>query len=224
MIKKIAIITAGGKGNRMGTEIPKQFLLLNNKPVLWHTLTAFLTADQEFNFVLVVPADFINSAAELINQMQIANKVIITAGGNTRFHSVKNGLAHVKEPSIVFVHDAVRCLIQPDLINRCFEQAIQKGSAIPAVASTDSVRIEMEDGNKPFDRSKLRIIQTPQTFKSELIIPAFEQAYQDSFTDEATVVEAMGNIVHLIEGDYQNIKITRPMDMLIAQKILEERN
>ncbi len=224
MIKKIAIITAGGKGNRMGTEIPKQFLLLNNKPVLWHTFTAFLKADQNFTFILVVPADFINAAAELINEMQIADKVIITSGGETRFHSVKNGLDQIKEPAIVFVHDAVRCLIQPDLINRCFDQAIQKGSAIPAVVSTDSVRIEMEDGNKPLDRSKLRLIQTPQTFKSELIIPAFNQAYQDGFTDEATVVEAMGNIVHLIEGDYQNIKITRPMDMFIAQKIIEERN
>ena len=224
MIKKIAIITAGGKGNRMGTEIPKQFLLLNNKPVLWHTLTAFLKADQHFSFILVVPADFIDSAAALINEMQIADKVIITSGGETRFHSVKNGLDQIKETAIVFVHDAVRCLVQPDLINRCFEQAIDKGSAIPAVVSTDSVRIEMENGNKPFDRSKLRLIQTPQTFKSELIIPAFAQAYQDGFTDEATVVEAMGNSVHLIEGDYQNIKITRPMDMFIAQKILEERN
>ncbi|TAH11807.1 MAG: 2-C-methyl-D-erythritol 4-phosphate cytidylyltransferase [Sphingobacteriia bacterium] len=223
-MKKIALITAGGKGNRMGTEIPKQFLLLNHKPVLWHTLTAFLKADQHFTFILVVPADFIDSATELINEMKIADKVTITSGGETRFHSVKNGLDHVKEPSIVFVHDAVRCLIQPDLINRCFEQAIQKGSAIPAVASTDSVRIEMEDGNMPFDRSKLRLVQTPQTFKSDLILPAFQQVYQDSFTDEATVVEAMGNVVHLIEGDYQNIKITRPMDMFIAQKILEERN
>ncbi len=224
MMKKIAIITAGGKGNRMGTEIPKQFLLLNNKPVLWHTLTAFLNADQNFTFILVVPADFINAATELINEMKIADKVIITSGGETRFHSVKNGLDQIKEPAIVFVHDAVRCLIQPDLINRCFEQAIQKGSAIPAVLSTDSVRIEIEDGNKPLDRSKLRLIQTPQTFKSELIIPAFKQVYQDGFTDEATVVEAMGNIVHLIEGNYQNIKITRPMDMFIAQKIIEERN
>lgn len=224
MMKKIAIITAGGKGSRMGTDIPKQFLILNHKPVLWHTLTAFLKADKDFCFVLVVPADFINTATELINEMQIADKVIITAGGNTRFHSVKNGLAHIKAPSIVFVHDAVRCLIQHDLINRCFEQAIQKGSAIPAVASTDSVRIATEEGNKSIDRSTLRIIQTPQTFKSELIIPAFEQAYQEGFTDEATVVESMGNMIHLIEGDYQNIKITRPIDLLIAQKIVEERS
>jgi 2-C-methyl-D-erythritol 4-phosphate cytidylyltransferase len=224
MNRKIAIITAGGKGNRMGTEIPKQFLLLNNKPILWHTLTAFLKADPDFAFILVVPVNYINDATAIINGMQIADKVIITAGGETRFHSVKNGLALVKEPAIVFVHDAVRCLLLPELINRCFEQAIQNGSAIPSVASTDSVRIEMEDEYKPFDRSKLRIIQTPQTFKSELILPAFDQEFQDSFTDEATVVESMGNKVHLIEGDYQNIKITRPVDMLIAQKILELRN
>ena len=224
MIKKIAIITAGGKGSRMGANLPKQFLLLREKPVLWHTITAFLNAYNDFNFVLVVPNDFILQAFELIKEMQIADKVIITAGGETRFHSVKNGLAHIKEPSIVFVHDAVRCLIQPDLIIRCFEQAMQMGSAIPAVGSTDSVRILIEEGHKPFDRSKLRIIQTPQTFKSELILPAFDQEYQDSFTDEATVVETMGNNVHLIEGDYQNIKITRPIDLLIAQKILEERN
>ncbi len=220
-MKKIAIITAGGRGNRMGTDLPKQFLLLKGKPLLWHTFTAFLNAYEDFNFVLVVPVDFINAATDLINDLKIAHVVSIVVGGETRFHSVKNGLANIKEPSIIFVHDGVRCFVSTDLIKRCFEQAIQKGSAIPAVVSTDSIRVETENNHMPIDRSKIQIVQTPQTFRSELLLPAFNQPYQASFTDEATVVETFGTTVHLISGDYQNIKITRPIDLLIAEKILE---
>jgi 2-C-methyl-D-erythritol 4-phosphate cytidylyltransferase len=222
-MKKVAIITAGGIGSRMGAALPKQFLLLRDKPVLWHTFKAFLSAFEDFNFVLVVPESFIKEAHELIDDLQIANSVTVVVGGKTRFDSVKNGLAEVKNPSIVFVHDGVRCLVSPELIKRCFEQAMQKGSAIPAVSSADSVRIELDNGHKSIDRTKVRIIQTPQTFTSDLILPAFNQPYQDSFTDEATVVESFGMDVHLIEGDYQNIKITRPIDLIIAEKILEER-
>jgi 2-C-methyl-D-erythritol 4-phosphate cytidylyltransferase len=222
-MKKIAIITAGGMGNRMGTKLPKQFLLLNGKPVLWHTFKAFINAFEDINFVLVVPDHFVNTAAELVSELNISQKTSIVVGGSTRYDSVKNGLATIKETSIVFVHDGVRCLVSPDLIKRCYIQAIEKGSAIPAVASTDSVRIEMDDGHKVIDRSKVNIIQTPQTFKSELILPAFNQSYQERFTDEATVVESTGNRVYLIDGDYQNIKITRPIDLIIAEKIIADR-
>ena len=223
-MKKIAIITAGGMGSRMGTNLPKQFLLLKGKPVLWYTFTAFLNAFEDIDFVFVVPADFIFAANELVNDLHISQQVTIVNGGATRFHSVKNGLATIKEPSIVFIHDGVRCLVSPDLIKRCFEQTMQKGSAIPAIASTDSVRIDMQDRNTSIDRSKVRMIQTPQTFRSDLILTAFKQEFQERFTDEATVVESLGTSVYLIEGDYQNIKITRRIDLLIAEKILEERS
>lgn len=222
-MKKIAIVTAGGMGTRMGAKLPKQFLLLSGKPVLWHTLNAFINAFEDIDFVLVVPDDFVNTATELASELNISQKTVIVAGGRTRFDSVKNGLATIKESAIVFVHDGVRCLVSPDLIKRCYVQAIEKGSAIPAVASTDSVRIAMEDDHKVIDRAKVSIIQTPQTFKSELILPAFNQSYQERFTDEATVVESTGNRVYLIEGDYQNIKITRPIDLIIAEQIIADR-
>jgi 2-C-methyl-D-erythritol 4-phosphate cytidylyltransferase len=222
-MKKIAIVTAGGMGTRMGAKLPKQFLLLSGKPVLWHTLNAFINAFEDIDFVLVVPDDFVNTATELASELNISQKTVIVVGGPTRFDSVKNGLATIKESAIVFVHDGVRCLVSPDLIKRCYVQAIEKGSAIPAVASTDSVRIAMEDDHKVIDRAKVSIIQTPQTFKSELILPAFNQSYQERFTDEATVVESTGNRVYLIEGDYQNIKITRPIDLIIAEQIIADR-
>jgi 2-C-methyl-D-erythritol 4-phosphate cytidylyltransferase len=222
-MKKIAIITAGGMGTRMGSILPKQFLLLNGKSVLWHTLHAFIKAFEDISFVLVVPDHFINTAAELASELNISQKTSIVVGGPTRFDSVKNGLATIKESAIVFVHDGVRCLVSPELIKRCYLQAIEKGSAIPAVASTDSIRIAIEDNHKVIDRSKVSIIQTPQTFKSDLILPAFNQSYQEGFTDEATVVESTGKMVYLIEGDYQNIKITRPIDLIIAEKIITDR-
>jgi 2-C-methyl-D-erythritol 4-phosphate cytidylyltransferase len=211
-MKKIAIVTAGGMGTRMGAKLPKQFLLLSGKPVLWHTLNAFINAFEDIDFVLVVPDDFVNTATELASELNISQKTVIVVGGPTRFDSVKNGLATIKESAIVFVHDGVRCLVSPDLIKRCYVQAIEKGSAIP-----------MEDDHKVIDRAKVSIIQTPQTFKSELILPAFNQSYQERFTDEATVVESTGNRVYLIEGDYQNIKITRPIDLIIAEQIIADR-
>jgi 2-C-methyl-D-erythritol 4-phosphate cytidylyltransferase len=146
------------------------------------------------------------------------------AGGETRFHSVKNGLALVSEPSIVFVHDGVRCLVTADLIKRCYQQALEKGSAIPAVRATDSVRLIVSDSHQPADRDNVRIIQTPQTFQAQLLLSAFDRDYEEAFTDEATVVEAAGQKVWLIEGEYENIKITRPADLLVAETILRDRS
>ena len=128
----------------------------------------------------------------------------------------------MSQPSIVFVHDAVRCLVSVKLIHDCYEQALKKGNAIPAVAATDSIRLQTEKGNLSIDRTSVKIIQTPQTFQSNLLLAAFEQDYKDSFTDEATVVEGLGQPVFLIEGAYKNLKITRPIDMVVAEKLLEE--
>ncbi len=219
-MKKYAIIAAGGSGQRMGSTVPKQFLEIKGKSILWHSVKAFVDAFADINIVIVTPAAYITEAQNICSEFR---NIIFIEGGASRFQSVKNGLAVVKEASIVFVHDAVRCLVTKDLIQQCYEQAVEKGSAIPSVPVNDSVRMIENDAHKVIDRSKLRIIQTPQTFKSEIILPAFAADDNESFTDEAAVIEASGTAVHLVEGELSNIKITRPVDIIIAEKILEQR-
>jgi len=223
-MKKYAVIVAGGTGIRMGNTVPKQFLLLKDKPVLWYTLDTFLRAYEDIEIILVLPEQYIENGKTLITSFFQINRIQIVSGGDTRFHSVQCGLKEVKENSVVFVHDAVRCLVSVPLIQRCYKQALEKGSAIPAVAATDSIRILNGTHHHVADRQQVRIIQTPQTFLSELILPAFEQEYNDAFTDEATVVEGYGTKVFLTDGEYDNIKITRPVDLMIAERILEERS
>lgn len=214
---------AGGSGLRMGNATPKQFLLLQNKPLLWHTITAFVTAYNDIKIILVLPKDHLLFGQKIADKFPLSSITIIE-GGKTRFQSVKNGLALVPLNVVVFVHDGVRCLVSVNLIHRCLEQALVKGSAIPAVAATDSIRIINNNDAVVADRNNVRIIQTPQTFKSNLLLAAFKQEYKNSFTDEATVLEAFGEKIFLIEGDYNNLKITRPIDLIIAEKILEERS
>ncbi len=223
-MKKYAVVVAGGSGQRMGSSIPKQFLLLQGKPLLWYTLDTFLKSFDDIEIILVVPETGISEADALVEDLNAQARITITKGGTTRFHSVQNGLALVTEPSIVFVHDGVRCLITKELIQRCYHQAIEKGSAIPAIAVTDSIRIVDGNSHRVADRNNVRIIQTPQTFQSLILLKAFNTDYKDSFTDEATVVEASGENVFLIEGEHENIKITRPADLLIAERILAERS
>jgi 2-C-methyl-D-erythritol 4-phosphate cytidylyltransferase len=223
-MKKYAVIVAGGSGMRMGTAMPKQFLPLRGKPVLWYSLTSFLDAFKDMEIILVLPQNHLQTGHEIIRTTKDPDRIWITVGGETRFHSVKNGLDHIHHHSIVFVHDGVRCLLSTDLIRRCYDQAIEKGNAIPSVQAVDTIRIETVGGNQLLDRHKVRIIQTPQTFYSDIIKAAFEQDYDDSFTDEASVVERLGVKINLIEGEPTNIKITRPLDILMAEKILEERD
>ncbi len=222
-MKKTAIIVAGGTGQRMGATMPKQFLVIEGKSILLHTVNQFVAAFADINFVIVLPADYIQEGKDLIASSGLTQHVQFTAGGETRFQSVKNGLAHVAPDAIVFVHDAVRCLLTPDLIQRCYQQALEKGSAIPAVASTDTIRITEGTKHHVVDRTNVMMIQTPQTFNAAILQKAFEQAYQSSFTDEANVLEASGTEVFLIEGEYENIKITRPLDLAIAAYILVKR-
>ena len=222
-MKKTAIIVAGGTGQRMGATMPKQFLVIEGKSILLHTIGQFIAAFSDINFVIVLPADYIQEGKNLIASSGLTQHVQFTAGGETRFQSVKNGLAHVAPDAIVFVHDAVRCLLTPDLIQRCYQQALEKGSAIPAVASTDTIRITEGTKHHVVDRTNVMMIQTPQTFNAAILQKAFEQAYQSSFTDEANVLETSGTEVFLIEGEYENIKITRPLDLAIAAYILAKR-
>lgn len=190
---------------------------------MWHTLTAFLTAFDDMQIVLVLPEAYIETGNTIISTTAAPQRIQVTAGGVTRYQSVQNGLKLVEKKSIVFVHDGVRCLITPGLIQRCYLAATENGNAVPATAAVDSIRIITGNGNEIIDRNKVRIIQTPQTFSADLLLPAFEQDYDSAFTDEATVVEKTGIAIHLIEGETSNIKITHPVDLLLAEKILEER-
>jgi 2-C-methyl-D-erythritol 4-phosphate cytidylyltransferase len=221
--KKYAVIVAGGSGARMGASIPKQYLTLRNKPLLWYTLSTFLEAFDDLQIILVVGDGHLPLAKEISQSTNQPERITITTGGQTRFHSVQRGLQHVDQDSIIFVHDGARCLVSTNLIHRCFEGAVKYGNAIPAIASSDSVRVETDEGNEALDRKKVKIIQTPQTFRSEVLLAGFKQAYHDFFTDEASVVERLGTRIHLVEGERTNIKITHPIDISIAEKVLEDQ-
>lgn len=220
---KYAVIVAGGTGTRMGSAIPKQFLMLHDKPVLYYTLKTFLDAFADLRIVLVLPEEYMDMGREIIDAYFDESRLQLTAGGETRFHSVQAGLRLVDKDAIVFVHDAVRCLVTAELIHRCYENALETGSAVPAVRVRDSVRYlnEEENTNEIMDRSRVVLVQTPQTFHSRILLPAFEIDYKERFTDEATVVEAFGLKVSLVPGDETNIKITRPVDLLIAASIMK---
>ena len=221
-MKKIALIVAGGSGSRMNSDTPKQFLLLKNRPVLYYSIKSFLDAFDDLEIILVLPEEHISLGQEIIDGYFDRSKFKITAGGRTRFHSVKNGLSLVHEDeAIIFVHDGVRCLITPALIKNCYEAALKSGTAIPVVSCRDSVRMLTSNGNKVVNRNKVKLVQTPQTFHSKILLPAFAIDYKDQFTDEATVVEAYGMKVTLVEGEINNIKITTQEDLLLAEHILD---
>jgi 2-C-methyl-D-erythritol 4-phosphate cytidylyltransferase len=223
-VKKYAIIVAGGTGSRMGGNLPKQFMPLSNKPILYYSLRAFLNAYDDLQVILVLPVAFIDMGQEIIDAYFDKERIRITTGGDTRFQSVKNGLRLIEDESIIFVHDAVRCLVTDSLIHRCYEVAMQTGSAIPVVLSKDSIRLIGEDGSEPFDRSKVALVQTPQTFHSKMLLSAYQIDYKDKFTDEATVVEAYGLKISLVEGEESNIKITRQIDLTIAEQYLSSKS
>jgi 2-C-methyl-D-erythritol 4-phosphate cytidylyltransferase len=224
-MKKIALIVAAGNGSRMNLETPKQFLLLKKKPILYYTIQSLLNAYDDMEIILVLPEEHIARGQEIIDGYFDNSKFRFCAGGRTRFHSVQNGLSLIPddEERIIFVHDGVRCLLTSELIKRCYENAMEFGTAIPATPCKDSVRIVEEKENTVLNRDKIKLIQTPQTFHSKILLPAFNIDYKDQFTDEATVVEAFGLKVHLVEGEPNNIKITTPVDLYVAEKLLEEK-
>jgi len=197
-------------------------MLIKGKPVLYYSIKTFLDAYEDIEIILVLPAAFTNIGEEIIDAYFDKERIKIAIGGDTRFQSVKNGLKLVEDESIIFVHDAVRCLVSVSLIHRCYELATQTGAAIPVIPSKDSVRILNDDNNGVIDRNKVMLVQTPQTFHSKILLPAFDIDYKDKFTDEATVVEAYGLRVSLAEGEETNIKITAPIDLLIAERTIEQ--
>lgn len=222
-MKKFAVIVAGGMGTRMGSEKPKQFLELQGKPILQHTLERFLDAFPDLEIILVLPNEWLEEGESLVSNLRESSRVKIIGGGVTRFHSVQNGLSLIDEPSLVAVHDAVRCLVSVSLIRHCYGQAAEHGMAIPAIPAKDSIRVVHELGADMIERDRVRIIQTPQTFRSSILLPAFDRPYDSSFTDEATVVEKSGVVIRLVEGEETNFKITHPIDLLIAEKILQDQ-
>jgi len=219
-MKKYAVIVAGGAGTRMGSETPKQFLELCGRPILWYTVNTFLSTYEDMPVILVAPEGHQETARAVVATTAFPERVVLVTGGATRFESVRNGLAVVVEESVVFVHDGVRCLVSRELIHRCYEGAIRHGSAIPVVDSRDSVRLVTPAGNEAIDRHRVKLVQTPQTFLSKLLLPAYQVGFQERFTDEASVVEAAGNPIHLVDGEVENIKITVPIDLAVAERVL----
>ena len=224
-MKTIAIIVAGGSGTRFGAQVPKQFLELGGKPILMRTVEAFekALADGEHEIVVTLPADQIGVWQDLCERYGLVVPHRVVPGGETRWHSVKNALDSIDDPAgvdVITVHDGVRPLASVEMIQRTLDTARRCGSAIPVVMLNDSVRQVDGEGSHALDRSSLRAVQTPQAFKAHLLLEAYRQPYDPSFTDDASVVERAGHAVTLVEGEPTNLKITRPMDLALAEYLL----
>ncbi len=223
-MKYYAIIVAGGSGNRMQNAIAKQFLLLNGKPMLMHTLIAFQNCALNPEILLVLNSNQHEYWRTLCDTYKFTVPHRIIEGGAQRFHSVKNGLDHITGEGIVAVHDAVRPLISPELIFKSFKIAEEKGNAVVGVHPTDSVRKLLEDqSSEMMNRDAVVLIQTPQTFNVDILKKAYKEPYRSEFTDDASVVEHAGFNINLITGERTNLKITYPEDMEIAALLLNKK-
>lgn len=218
-----ALIVAGGSGSRMQSDIPKQFITIGNKPTLLHTLEAFYRYSPEIQIILVLPAEQVAHWKEARKTYHCQVPHAIVEGGNSRFQSVKNGLILVPSEAVVAIHDGVRPFINQETISLGFTTAAESGSAITSVPLKESIRRLSPDGNKAENRSEFRLIQTPQTFQAQLIKEAYRQPENEHFTDCASVAEAAGHRVTLIDGSYKNIKITTPEDLLLAETLLKSK-
>ena len=219
-MRTIAIIVAGGSGTRFGAELPKQFLNLKGQPILMRTIQAF---GNGFDVIVTLPEGQIDLWQELCRQHKFAVPHRVVPGGETRWHSVKNALDSIGDVGgvdVIAVHDGVRPMVTAEIISRTLEAARRDGAAIPVVALNDSVRQVDGDNSHALDRSSLRAVQTPQAFDARLLVDAYQQPYEPTFTDDASVVEKFGHHVTLVEGDPMNLKITRPMDLALAEYLL----
>lgn len=233
-MQRSTIIVAGGSGKRMGAAVPKQFLLLNGRPLLMWTIKAFQRFDAAMQLIVVLPQDHHTTWKELCNKHGFAVPHTLVSGGAERFHSTLEGLKAVAHDGLVAVHDGVRPLVSAALIARCFAAAEEHGAAIPVAPITSSVRELTADGksnalldpstplreSRAVDRSRLRAVQTPQCFRVPLLRRAFELPYDPAFTDEATLVERLGVAVQLVEGEEHNIKVTTPFDLKVAEVVV----
>ncbi|MBC6109423.1 2-C-methyl-D-erythritol 4-phosphate cytidylyltransferase [Pedobacter fastidiosus] len=220
-MKYYAIIVAGGSGNRMQTETPKQFLLLNNLPVLMHTVKAFAQSDSQPKILIVLNQEQHNYWARLCEEFNFRVPHEVIAGGAERFDSVKNAINSIEEDCFVAIHDAVRPLVSKTLIDNCFKQAEELGNVIAAVQSSDSVRMLRADKTSALKRDEIYLVQTPQTFSLSILKEAYTQEFNSNFTDDASVVESIGYEINIIEGERNNIKITYPIDLELAELLLK---
>lgn len=219
--KHTILIVAGGRGTRMGGPQPKQFLELAGRPVLMHTLEAFDRWDASARLIVVLPEDQIDTWKRLCEAHVFGRTHHVVAGGETRFHSVRNGLDDVASDGLIAVHDGVRPLVAPSVIAACFAAAADGGAAVPVVPVVESVReVDADGGSRPVDRTRLRVVQTPQVFRADVLRAAYCLPYDPRFTDDASVVEASGVAVRLVPGNRENIKLTTPMDLLLAEQLM----
>lgn len=219
-MKKQVIIVAGGSGKRMGAVQPKQFLVIAGKPVLMHTIERFSTFDQSMQIIVALPETYFDFWKSLCKKYDFHEEHVLARGGLKRFDSVKAGLSFAGREGLIAVHDGVRPLVDKNTIGRVFEVAAKKGNAIPVVPVSQSVRLVGPEGNRPFDRRQLRMVQTPQCFHAGVLQDAYLQEYRTDFTDDATVVESLGKAIHLTEGNSENIKVTKPADLRMAESLL----
>jgi len=223
-MNRYAVIVAGGSGSRMGTDTPKQFLPIGNAPILMHTIKRFFTSTEHVNIILVLPTEQMDRWHQLCEKYSFSIPHLIIAGGNNRFQSVKNGLNSIigETEGLVAIHDGVRPFISKRIIEESYNVAENKGNAVAAVEMKDSIRLVENGINKSVNRAHYKIIQTPQTFQIQQIKEAFNKATNMNFTDDASVAEAAGFSIELIEGAYENIKITTPEDLAMAETILKK--
>lgn len=221
-MKRYLILVAGGKGERMGTELPKQFLPLGDgRPMLMHTLDAFLAVDSAIVPVLVLPAHQHECWKAYCRTFNYTAFHLLTQGGETRFHSVKNGLDCIEGEGLVAVHDGVRPFVSAEVIERCYTTAAEQGAVVPVIPVVETVRKLTSQGSETVDRDAFRLVQTPQVFTVSLLKRAYAQPYTKAFTDDASVVESINVPVVLVEGNRENIKITTPFDLIVAKAIEE---
>jgi 2-C-methyl-D-erythritol 4-phosphate cytidylyltransferase len=221
--REYALIVAGGKGTRIKSDVPKQFLELNGLPVLMHTIAAFYRYSENIQVIVVIPEDDFSVWENLCVKHSFQKAVVLQKGGDTRFQSVKNGLAQISGEGLVAIHDGVRPLVNEDIIAASFRLAAVHKSAVASVRLKESIRITDQDTTRSADRSRFRLIQTPQTFQVELIKKAYESKEDPSLTDDASIAERAGHLISLFEGSYENIKITTPEDLIIAEALLRNK-
>ena len=218
-----ALIVAGGKGTRIKSNVPKQFVELNGLPVLMHTIQAFYRYSEKINIILVLAEDDFNTWKLLCAKYNFVKPIILQHGGQTRFQSVKNGLNKIDGEGLVAIHDGVRPMVNEEIIAASFRLAAIHQSAVAAVRLKDSIRLTEQDSTKAVDRSLFRVIQTPQTFRVTLIKKAYQQDEDPNLTDDASVAERSGYSISLFEGSYENIKITTAEDLVIAEALIKNR-
>ena len=220
-MEKTIIIVAGGQGMRFKAEKPKQFLYIRDRPITMHTIDLFHYYDRKMQIILGIAENNFSYWESICEQFHFDVPLTLSAGGETRYHTVKNALSKVKKGNLVGIHDAVRPLVYKHTIDRCYEEAEKSGAAIPCISVHNTIREITKDGSRWVDRKKLRAVQTPQVFRYDILMKGYEQEYSESFTDDASVVESAGYPVKMVEGNSENIKITTSEDLVFAEAVFD---